>query len=486
FAAVLVAASPATAWWSFTPVEIIGFALAGAAALQQCVRRATERARWRSAGWGLLAALLLARTPLYYQPWAIVLVTAVVLVASVGVLVPADHRRARVVALAGTGAGTLGLLALVVLENIDGVRASLQTLYPGERVATGGPNGLQEIFAATNLGRLGDYTTITGTSASEISSSYAVAAVWAALLLASRLAYRDQAHRAAVWAAAATTGFWFAWASIDFGSLGERLPLANLVPAGRAADVLGYLAVLLLCLTLPAVRPRPGLGLALLAATLTAGVAAHAGSLLRAQNIPEMSLRWIWFCAAALALVVFLITWRPRQPAGYVVAGLAALSLVWNVNPVIFGLGDLRDSDVAQAMLAAGDEARATDTVWASDAFAVDSLLVATGVPSLSGRQMAGPEPDAWDRLDPTGEWSETWNRGGSYIWLSWADQDEITMTNPSPDVILVQTGPCVLAEREPQLERLISSRELDEPCLELVDRFSWGGADRWLYAVGP
>ena len=484
FAAALIIFSPSTAWWSFTQVEILGFAIAGAAALQHCTRGWIENSRWRAVGWGVLAAGLLARTPLYYQPWAIVLVSAVVLVAVVALVAPAGDRRARLITVGGVGALTVLLLGAVILENLDSVRASLSTLYPGDRVATGGPNGFQEIFGATNLGRLREYTSITGTSASEISSSFAVAAVWAVLLLSHHLAYRSRSHRAAVYAMAAISTFWFAWATIEFGAIGTHIPLANLVPAGRAADILGYLGVLLLCLVLPGLSSKNGIGFSLLASVITAAVAANAGSLMRAQNIPEMSVRWIWLSALLLAVVVFMITYRPRQLAGYVLGGALAFALVWNVNPVLFGLGDLRGTPVAQAMLAHGDDAREDGEVWAADAYALDSLMIATGVPSLSGRQMSGPDVQEWSLLDPSGTFEENWNRGGSYIWIAWTEEPGLSMSNPSPDVIQITTSPCTLAERVPELDRIVSSRPLDLTCLAEDSSFDWAGSQRWVYSI--
>ncbi len=73
FAAALVIFSPASAWWSFAPLGMIGFTLAGAAALLRSASELGDGRRWRAAIWGFVSAVLLARTPLHYQPWAIVI-----------------------------------------------------------------------------------------------------------------------------------------------------------------------------------------------------------------------------------------------------------------------------------------------------------------------------------------------------------------------------------------------------------------------------
>jgi hypothetical protein len=258
-----------------------------------------------------------------------------------------------------------------------------------------------------------------------------------------------------------------------------------MVPAWRAADVLGFLSILLICLLLPRASDRGGLGFSAMAAAITGAVAAHAGSLMHLYNIPELSITEVWIYSALLAVVVFVVTYRPRAWPGYVLGGTLALLLVWDVNPVLVGLGDLRDSDVAAMMLDEGARARAENEVWAADTRELDSLMIATGVPALSGRQMSGPDVEAWSRFAPGEAEEEVWNRGGgSFIWFKWKRFSEMTLTTVQADVIQISGSPCSVAEHEPRLSRIIVSREFPLPCLTEVDRFTWGGETRWVYAV--
>lgn len=485
FAAALMVASPATAWWSFGPLNMLGFTIAGVAAMQNSAARWAEGRRWHALAWGAGAAILLARTPLHYQPWAIVVATAILAVGVAGLVVDRAHRRTNILTVLAVGVGAGLLLGGVVLENWGSVQATLNTLYPGARVATGGPSPLQEIFGATNLGQL-EYMAIQGnTNDSEISSSYAVAAVWAVLLLAHGVRLRDVRHRAAVAVTGVATAFWFAWALVDFGNPGYKLKIVNMVPPQRAADVLGYLGILLVCLVLPGVARRTRWTFAAMCAGVVALIAANAGSLLRSANLPTLSVLSIWTSAVLLAAVVFAITFRARWWVGYAVAVLLAVLLVWRVNPILFGLGDLRGTPAAEQMLEAGDELRADGEAWASDDAFVDSLMLATGVPSLSGRQLAGPDADAWRQLDPDGD-EATWNRGGSFIWFDWTDDEDLDISNPSPDTILVSGSPCTVAERVPELTGVVASHELDAPCLTETDTFTWGGSPRYVYSIAP
>ncbi|CAB4960008.1 unannotated protein [freshwater metagenome] len=484
FAVALVVFSPANAWWSNSHAAMLGFAFAGALALARAVD-ASRASRWPvAAGWGLLSAALLVRTPLMYPPWAVVLVPTVVLATVAACVARPEARRRTVATIAAVGALTLTFLALVLWESSAALEAAGGTVYPGDRASSGAASAFQLLFGATSLDELADGAAVVGSNASEISSGFTIALVLAVLLLVRGMRWQVPGQHAAVVAAAVLTGFWTLWATVDLGDLGARIPGINIVPPARDAQVLGHLGVILLCLVLPAARRRASLAVAALAGGTTAVVAAHAGSLLRTQNLPEMSLADVWLAAAAVCVVVLVLVRWPRRPAGYVLGSVLALSLVWNVNPVLFGLGDLRGTEAADAMLADGEDARADGTVWASDHYSVDALMIATGVPALSGRQMSGPDRAVWERLDPGGVHEDVWNRGGAYIWFSWSGRKELVMDNPSPDVIHVTGSPCEVAERLPRLGTIVARQELDLDCLRPDGTFTWGGATRWVYAI--
>lgn len=484
FAVALIVFSPHNAWWSNSPATILGFAFAGAVALQRAASSVAGAGRIRAVAWGALSGALLTRTPLLYPPWAVVLVASVLITTVAFMLAQPDRRRSSLSAIGGVGTLTVVLLGAVLWENWEAVRASAATIYPGERVTTGAAHALQAFFGATNLGVLTEVDSVVASNQSEISSGYTVCLVVALMILCRGLPARGAGHRWAVLTLLAATAGWTMWATVDFGELGYRIPLVNTVPSGRAAQVLGHLGVMLLCLVLPATASRGSTRFAALAAGTAALVSAYAGSLLRAQNIPELSVTTIWAAAIALGVVVFLVVRRPRAPWGYVLGATMALSLVWNVNPLLFGLADLRGSQVAQRMLSEGARAREDGSTWAADGYSVDSLLMATGVPSVSGRQMSGPDTDEWIKLDPGGGHEEVWNRGGSYIWFTWTADEELSFANPSPDAIHVTGSPCVVAERLQYVRTIVASRELDHDCLRPEGTFAWGGSPRWVYAV--
>lgn len=483
FAAALILFSPANAWWSNTHANLLGFALAGAVSLQKACLDAHQGRWWRAGLWGVLGAALLVRTPLLYPPWALVVVP-VILLGTVAALLASPPRRRTVAVAGGVAVLTVVFLAAVYLENSAAIQASGSTVYPGTRVVTGSANTVQALFGATNLGVLADGVAVAGSNSSEISSGFTVALLVALLLLSRGVVWRVTGQRWAVVAMLALTGFWLLWSTVDFGVLGSRIPLLNQVPSGRSTQILGHLGVILMCLLLPAARPRGAASWSLLAAGSTAAVAAYAGSFLRLQNLPDLSVASIWLAAVGLGATVFALTLRPRHVLGYALGGVLAFSLVWNVNPLLFGLGDLRGSDISRELLAESTPAREAGDLWVADSYAVDSLMMATGVPALSGRQMSGPEVEVWERLDPGGAHEEVWNRGGSYIWFTWSGDRELTFANPGPDIISVTGSPCTVARRLPRLSTVVATSELDQGCLTPVRSFEWGGSTRWVYAV--
>ena len=483
FAVALLVLCPVTAWWSYGPVATLGPLFAGCLALIK-TRDAAMTRRWVPAvAWGVATALFLARTVYGYQPWSVVLGSAVVATTVAYLVVPRQERRYTLAAVGVAGAATLATLAAILLENRATLAVLTETVYPGQRRADGAPSPLQDIFAAPVLGVLRDSADVVGSNASEISSGFGVTLVWMAVLAAAAWRPAPQPHRVAVATLGAATAAWFAWSTLSLGTFAASVPLLNMVPQPRAADVVGMLGVIMLCLVLPLLPDRGSRRVAVVAAVATGATTAYAGSLLRTQNIPSLSLTTIYLASAVVAIAVFAITSRPRKAYGYVVAVAGAILLVWNVNPLLVGVGDLRGSTAAEELLDEAPHVRESGGVWVSDAFAVDSLLSATGMPSLSGRQMAGPDADEWEALAP-GLDESLWNRGGAFVWFQWQEEDGLTLENPSPDSIIVRASPCTLADRVPELETVIASRDLDLPCLEEQRRFDWGGQPRIVYAV--
>lgn len=120
-----------------------------------------------------------------------------------------------------------------------------------------------------------------------------------------------------------------------------------------------------------------------------------------------------------------------------------------------------------------------------SDLPFVNALLVANGVPTLTGYQVTGPVRSQWRKLDPTGEFEDKWNRGASYIQMTFVDSPSsaVEISNPTNDTIMLTVDPCWLNTKIP-LAYVLSAKELSNSCLVPSGQFRWAGAKVRVYQV--
>jgi hypothetical protein len=482
----LVVLAPASLWWSFTPPRVLSYASLGCFLLVVATERWAAATAVRSRAAALVLAALggiaLARLGGYYVPWSLTIGVPLVLAVAAWILF-GPQRRAGLLVL-GVGAACGGaLLALVFWENAEAVRATLDTLYPGQRRATG------DLLAPFHLLGAPGFHHLTGGerpaigNQSENSSAFLVCALWA-LLLVLRPSDATRAQRAAFAALGVSIAVWVAWCTTAWGSFGAALPLLNLVTPPRAAQTVGFAATLLLVIVLGRTRkvgPWSALVVALACGLATAyGVTSLRGTLL------TMSLTEVWVSSLAVVVAIWVVTVFPNSWLAIVpLCGV----LLWSgaqVNPVILGLGDLRDRQAAGAVRQIGADARSDASYVASDDPLVSALLVANGVPSMTGWQIAGPREDLWVELDPDRSEELVWNRGASYLRMSFdgAAGAEPVLSNPTPDTVLISVDPCSIPEVL-KVETLITHTKLDAPCLTQSSEFVWVGKRQRVYTVG-
>ena len=483
----LVVRAPASLWWSFTPPRVLSYASLGCFLLVVAAERWSAATATRSRAAALLLAaaggIALARLGTYYVPWSLTIGVPLVLAVVVWLLVGPQRRAGLVVLGVGVVCGG-ALLALVFWENADAVRATLDTVYPGLRRSTGDALASFHLFGAPGLSHMTNGEAPAIGSQSEISSAFLVCGLWA-LLVSMRPSHATRAQRAAVWTLGLSLAFWVAWCSAGWGAFGESLPLVNLVAPTRAAQTVGSAAALLLCLALSQAA-RIGPRQALVVAGACGLATAYGVTSLRAA-LPTLTFTEVWVATFAVAVCVWLVTVFPTRWQAVVPVCLLLLWTAAQVNPVIFGLGDLRDSDAAETAREIGAAARDDGTFVASDDRFVSALLVANGVPSVTGWQISGPRQDEWRLLDPDGSDEELWNRGASYLQLTFdgAAGAEPVISTPSADIVQVSVDPCGLPE-ELRIGTLVSSAKLDAPCLTESQELVWGRKRHRVYTVDP
>lgn len=483
FATLMCVFAPASVWWSFMPVRILGYAAAGCYLLVLAKDRWVAGSRVPATALAAVAGILLARLTTYYVPWCLTIGVPLVLAVGVWLILSTPRRAGWVVLGIGAAFGAI-VLAGTVWENLDALRSELNTAYPGLRRSTGTPVSPFLLLGAPGLNELRNSPAPLIGNASEDSSAWTICAFWAALLWSFMGSGLDQARRVALRVLAGAVALWLAWSMVSWGALGERLPLLNFVPSARSAQTVGYPATILLAIVLSQVRE---------ARRAQAWTAAAFCGLLTAYGVSDLQRAigtlWsgtVWAISLLSAALVFLITRRPLRVAPMLAAVVAAALAGATVNPIVFGLADLRDSSTAQVMTDLASAARADGTTFIADSPATNALLVSSGVPSITGYQVTGPKREVWQILDPTGAYELQWNRGASYVRadLSAPPGSAPSVTNPNPDIIMIRLDPCGTAAADLRIGHVVAQAPIQGSCLRLERTVQWAGSDQLIYAV--
>lgn len=484
-AAFLMVLSPSSAWWSLGPINCIAFAIAGSALLISCYKRVVARQFVRAALLGLVSAILLTGIPSMYAPWSIVLGVPVLFATVAWIFANRDSALwQRVVPVGAVGVVALGLFGLTVLENSASIQALANTLYPGERRLPSESMSPARLLGAPGLGSLADQTPVTS-NASSITSSYTIAFVVSALLVVGGARLRPVRDSVVIVVVGGFGLVFLGWATLQLGDASKYIPVLNLIPPYRVAGVIGFLAILLMCLLLLRVPRQGRTRLAMASGLVTGLVSSYGVSQLRLEFLPGMSVVTVIGSSVGVGVCTFLlIRYTDRLWALAVVVVLAVIPIVGS-NPILVGLADLRGSETAQALALAGVEARADKALWVSDSPSFTAAMLSAGLPALSGGQRMGPDAREWARLDPTGEAEAAWNRGGGFIFFEWTPGDRTIITTPQSDIISVKIDPCELAQKFPEVTTIASGSLLSSSCLTDAGTLEWSGEPVHLYLVG-
>ncbi|WP_457962903.1 hypothetical protein M1E17_15615 [Arthrobacter sp. D1-29] len=482
-AAILIVLSPSSAWWSLMPVALIAYTVGGSVLMIAAFQRFSRGQRLLPVTMGLVGGILIAGLPSFYAPWSLMLGLPVLGASTLWILLQRGDWGPRLKSVLVTGGTALVFGAGTLLENREGLQALLGTVYPGSRRVGADPQPFGRIFGAPALGPL-QFSEPVGINASELSSSFTVFFVWVLVLLLAarwRPTFRDNVPE---WIFGAWSALWILWISLDLGAAARMIPLFNMVTPPRATQVVGVLAVVLLCLLISRWSPPASWRVPLLSGAACALPTGYAAWLLKATDLPDISTGLIFLASGVVGMTVAVITKYPQRSWPLMFCALFAALPIARANPFLAGTGDLRASETAKTVAAQVPAAQAGGKLWAADNPSMSTLLLANGMPSLSGLQRSGPDAEAWQKLDPGSAFSDKWNRGGGYIFFAWAPGQPTTFQTNDFDAVGVVIDPCVLKGSWPNLDRIVASQPLEAPCLTLDSELQWQGKPAYIYAV--
>lgn len=482
-AAFLIALSPAAAWWTMMPIQLIAYTLAGSSLLLSAYDSFKSGCKSVPILQATAAGILLAGIPSFYIPWSLVLGLPVLTATALWLLTRHGSWLPKIKALGLAGGVALLFGVGTLIENRAGINALLDTVYPGSRRSTGEAQPFGFLFGAPYLGELKDAVPV-GSNQSEMSTAFAITFVWAVLVWLGITAVGRWRDNIVPLVLATFGGVWLVWCTFNFGPLGAQIPLLNYVQPARAAQVCGIIGTLLVAVLLSRLEPGPHWRLSLTAALSTGLITAYAGSQLQLTYFPTASRTEALLAAAGVALGVFCVTSFPKSVYPVGLAAVLAFVPVYGSNPLIFGLGDLRTSTTAKYFYEEGQVSRKAGTIWATDRAAVDTLLLANGVPSLTGVQRSGPDKEKWAALDPDRRFADDWNRGGGFIQFVWTPGAPTTFSNNGGDRTIVHIDPCDLKKAIPSLKHITATDNISASCLSFEKELTWSGKSTRVYSV--
>lgn len=481
---VLTVLAPAAVWWSFWPVRPLAFGAAGSYLLVAARDRFARDSWLLGTLWSVGAGVCIARLGTFYVPWSLTIGIPIAAATTAYLLAERRTVRSGVRALATAAAVSLVLLGGTFLENRSALRAELGTVYPGLRRSTGTALSAYQLFGAPGLSVMQSGIDPVVSNKSEISSAFLVAGLWALALWVHRRGDVRPPARWAVRVLAAFTALWASWILVDWGPVGQRIPGLNLVTPPRAAQTVGFIAALVACIVVGQASARGRRRMWPLAGVVTAMATAYGVHDLD-RVLPGLSTTSMWLSALITGALVAAVTRWPDHWAPVAFVASALLLCGGLVNPIQFGLGDLRSSASAEQVRRIGDQLRAEHALAASDSKMTSALLVANGVRSLTGYQVTGPNRAAWHQLDPSDRYEDRWNRGASYLLMTFDRRPGLPpiISNPMNDAISVSADPCGLRAAF-DVRVVISVNKLTQSCLRQVSTFRWSGVVNRVYTV--
>jgi hypothetical protein len=489
---LLVTSAPACVWWSNWAVLQIACAAVPSALLVWAVRLWNYRPR-AALVVGALSGLSAAPLPWTYQPWAIPVCLFTAAVTLLWALSQRPWRRALV--FVGAAAGLIFAAESLVyyLHERSYYVALGHTVYPGARRFAGGGFDIGLLFSSLFPFALAgpDGRALTQSNLSEVSMGWTIAlpAALGALAFGRRQLRRDP-DRAVLYGTALVAVVLSSWCLVEWPTPLAKISFMTFSPPGRTAPMIGYFGVVLLALVLGTPDRRAALAKTLQGAGAPAvGVAlsllAFYGAVqFQRAYLPHLSKFDVALPVFVVGLLTAILLTRWSLLGLAFAAGLSVLS-AGAVNPLVHGLGELRESHAAQLVRNIDRQMVAPHQgTWASDSLLANGLLNGQGVNSLSSFN----DPvsvTGWRALDATSQYESLWNRFARIVFR-WTPGKDLKIEAPQADLVLVYVDPCDGRLSALRLQVVLASEPLDEPCLQEIDRLRWQGESLTLYSRTP
>lgn len=490
-----IVASPVTQWWSLTPLGPIANS-SGAAffALSFVFFQRPKNSFFsilKLAVLGFLAIAFIARVPFTYQPWAIP-IGLVFFSIALAYYAFTEKSRVNVRRFTGLMVTAAFTVAIQLFMNSSSFSALAATVYPGERRSTAAAS--VPIWSGDLTWTLQHVTQSDLISSNQSELSLGLLVLFPFILISIFLSHTVERKPFAklyfmVLSPFLVSAIFLLWVAAPWPSRTLSNNPLVFFPPDRVQQILGLVALIILPIALTLLFNlekqvgRKKVNLAILFSSILMLIPVvqanqdFSNVFTSKSIVPPWSI-WV-FAFVGLFVVAFALRFNVSKFSLMPILVFTLFSS-FNINPVYIGLGDIIESPIAKSINQLGN---GESGYWAGDDIFVDALITANGVDHLSGQQNSGPNRDYWKRLDPNELFINSWNRGASYVTFDWKEDDTSTsIENPAPDIIKIAIDPCGEDADSISLKWVLSSKSLENNCLDLKNESYWMGAKRFIY----
>jgi hypothetical protein len=486
-------------WWSYYPIESIGPAAFGGLLVLAGLRVARTAGTSKIQLWigALIAALGGAQVPIVlssYIIWSAPVVVFVIAITMGAVIGSNADVRSRILITCSASAAAALATALWLVNYRAAAAIILNTVFPGSRRSEGSTQAPH--WAGDVIWTFQDHVNAFASgNPSELAIGFIGAGIISGVVIFvpfkwSHLDHVDRSTRVAAKVGFVMFAIFLLWTLTVWPDIASNLNPLKFVLPDRMLQILGPLCMILFALALEfssvVANHRTWRTAAIMGGVVACVLSLQSASELKLGALPFLTNSDVWISGAFFAFAItapFLFRQIHGRVRMLLLLPILLFSIftVYSVNPIQQGTGALTDSPIAQSIR---DNNQAAAGRWATDGVFNDALILAAGVPELSGQQGVGPNEAAWRVLDPDLLNKNAWNRGASYISFAWTNENVASFSNPSPDIISVAVSPCSESVRDLGLKWILTTGQLDQSCLRYAGEDYWKGQMLRTYEV--
>lgn len=473
--AVLVATSPGLHWWTVNPsFDIIIFGSLGLCALLRALRcrsLISQSVLAVLAGW-----LFACSAVVLYPPFQIPTLVAVAAILIMKIL---DRKKYSsivqvLVPVATTGIVFVSLILWFVLSHRAGLNQIASTVYPGSRRSNAGGVNVASLLGVPFDSRASGIVagSVNRTNQSENASTFLLA-LPVLLMIPSLSKIVESGVLGRIFL---ILSGWFmllmAWMVLPLPPIIGKLTLLDRVPPDRLKPSVALVSSLIVALFLEQFHDEIPLVRRLTSMLAFSVVTFWAGSQYVVNDVP-LTRASIWLLGL-LWLVPMCCMFMGLTRSGAVMLAIVSVWTSAQINPIHTSLSPIRKNELF-AEIVRVDPSRDGSWITFTGTPQVRGVMVATGR-RVESAVSPYPDPKFWSRFDPTGIYTDSWNRYAHVQMISSPGRTRIT--SPQPDVVTVVVDPCAVGSPILAGTFFVEASPDIVPCADVVSQVSYGDAE--------